>query len=130
MKDKFNMLNTKLQTTSSKNKIASEEESKVEIENTFERKKRKFDELESVFTCNPLQNRHSTISTSKLILKPIESVSNLPYEKKESIHTTIASDNTKLQAIETLEKYLTMDERYIEFDKNIGSCLQSKIKIN
>jgi hypothetical protein len=118
MKDKFNLL---YKSSSSKQMIQEEETDKLEKDQTFERRKRKHNEIESPYISDPLQSRNSTYSTCKLILKPVDT------DKKESLNQTyITSDNTKIQAFETLEKYLTMDERYIEMDKNIGTNFQSK----
>ncbi len=125
MKDKFNLLYIKPQSTSSKQMILEEETANHEKDQTLDRRKRKHNEIESTYSSKPLQNKLSTYSTSKLILQPVDTISNLTFEKKDTPQIK-TSDNTKLQALETLEKYLTMDERYIEMDKNIGTNIQSK----
>jgi hypothetical protein len=119
----FNLLN-RLQSTTTK-PIPEEETSKPDKEQSIPRK-RKHNELESSFTTAPLQNRLSTYSTSKLVLQPIDAFSNIDKKEVPRQQTYAVSENTKLQAFETLEKYLIMDERYIENDKNIGSSTQSK----
>jgi hypothetical protein len=122
MINKFNLL-TKQYTNYTETKLQNEEK----IQDSTYNKKRKFNELnESSNISKPIQIL-STHSISNLKLKPIDTISQHTYDKKEQIQKSTSSDAIKVKSLEILEKYLYQDERLIENDKNIGSTYsQSK----
>jgi hypothetical protein len=158
MTDKWNLITQSgLQQTKKKQMMEFEEdhvqEQKMQYvsDNLFERKKRKHGELELSNVKNqPPLKQMNTAGKGILQIKQIDQRSNLPdegagmkkkfpqnkniqedtYTMLSNAHPPVENQSLKILSIEALEKYLNMDEKFIDNDRNIayGSQNQSILK--
>ena len=114
-------------------------------EKFFERKKRKFQDMERGQTAMkkggfaPVQSL-SSVGSEPLKMKGVDQISNIPEDKRtfkpsvsvsKDFSKVSRSETVKVLAAEAIEKYLYMDEKLVDTDRNIGSStvVSSKIYI-
>ncbi len=118
--------------------------SKQGPEKFFERKKRNFQEMERGQTAMkkggfaPVHSL-SSVAPEPLKMKNIDQISNIPEDKRtfkpavsvsKDFSKVSRSETVKVLAAEAIEKYLYMDEKLVDTDRNIGSSTVVSSKFN